>query len=210
MEHAREFYIDGKWVAPLSSETLAVINPATEEAIESIAMGGPDDVDVAVAAARAAFETVLADDARGAAGAARPDHRGLQGPRGRARRRHQPGDGRAALDGAAGPGRRRPRPPPHGPSRAGRVRLRGGDGHDAGRAGADRRVRADHALELAAEPDRLQGRPRPRRGLHHGAEAVRGRAVERHHLRRDPRRGRRARRGVQPGPRRRPNGRRRR
>ena len=57
MEHAREFYIDGKWVAPLSSETLAVINPATEEAIESIAMGGPDDVDVAVAAARAAFET---------------------------------------------------------------------------------------------------------------------------------------------------------
>ena len=57
MEHAREFYIDGKWVAPLSSETLAVINPATEETIESIAMGGPDDVDVAVAAARAAFET---------------------------------------------------------------------------------------------------------------------------------------------------------
>jgi len=57
VEHAREFYIDGKWVAPLSSETLAVINPATEEAIESIAMGGPDDVDVAVAAARAAFET---------------------------------------------------------------------------------------------------------------------------------------------------------
>ena len=51
MEHAREFYIDGKWVAPLSSETLAVINPATEAAIESIAMGGPDDVDVAVAAA---------------------------------------------------------------------------------------------------------------------------------------------------------------
>jgi aldehyde dehydrogenase (NAD+) len=57
VEHAREFYIDGKWVAPLSSDTLAVINPATEETIESIAIGGPDDVDVAVAAARAAFET---------------------------------------------------------------------------------------------------------------------------------------------------------
>ena len=57
MEHASQFYIDGKWVAPLTTETLAVINPATEEAIETIAMGGADDVDAAVAAAKAAFET---------------------------------------------------------------------------------------------------------------------------------------------------------
>jgi aldehyde dehydrogenase (NAD+) len=57
MEHAGQFYIDGKWVAPLTDETLAVINPATEEPIVSIAMGGPDDVDAAVAAAKAAFET---------------------------------------------------------------------------------------------------------------------------------------------------------
>jgi len=57
MDHAKQFYIDGAWVAPSTTETLAVINPATEEPIESIAMGGPDDVDAAVAAAKAAFET---------------------------------------------------------------------------------------------------------------------------------------------------------
>jgi len=57
MEHAKQFYIDGSWVQPLTDETLAVVNPATEEPIESIAMGGPDDVDAAVAAATRAFET---------------------------------------------------------------------------------------------------------------------------------------------------------
>ena len=57
MDHARQFYIDGRWVAPLTSDTLDVINPATEEPIATIAMGGADDVDAAVAAAKAAFET---------------------------------------------------------------------------------------------------------------------------------------------------------
>ncbi|MCU1501981.1 MAG: ald [Ilumatobacteraceae bacterium] len=60
MDHARQFYINGEWVAPISSETLEVINPATEEVIESIAMGGIADVDAAVAAAKAAFETFSA------------------------------------------------------------------------------------------------------------------------------------------------------
>jgi len=57
VEHARQFYIGGTWVAPLTSETLDVINPATEQAITSIAMGSAEDVDAAVAAARKAFET---------------------------------------------------------------------------------------------------------------------------------------------------------
>src|SRR5215469_6106869 len=57
MEHAQEFYINGKWVSPVGTDTLDVINPATEEAITKIAMGGPEDVDAAVAAAKAAFET---------------------------------------------------------------------------------------------------------------------------------------------------------
>ena len=57
MDHAKQFYVNGKWIEPVSTDTLDVINPATEEAIETIAMGGPADVDVAVAAARSAFET---------------------------------------------------------------------------------------------------------------------------------------------------------
>src|SRR5260221_12391155 len=57
VEPARQFYIGGTWVAPLTSETIDVINPATEEAITSIAMGSEQDVDAAVAAARSAFET---------------------------------------------------------------------------------------------------------------------------------------------------------
>ena len=57
MDHAKQFYINGQWVEPHTTDTLAVINPATEQPIESIAMGGPEDVDDAVAAAKAAFET---------------------------------------------------------------------------------------------------------------------------------------------------------
>jgi aldehyde dehydrogenase (NAD+) len=57
MDHVKQFYIDGQWVAPRTKDTLDVINPATEEPIESIAMGGPEDVDAAVAAAKKAFET---------------------------------------------------------------------------------------------------------------------------------------------------------
>ncbi len=57
MSNRQKFYINGEWVASSTGETLEVINPATEEPIDSIAMGGPADVDAAVAAASAAFET---------------------------------------------------------------------------------------------------------------------------------------------------------
>ncbi len=52
-----QFYIDGQWVQPSTSQTLDVINPATEQSIGRIAMGAKADVDRAVAAARKAFET---------------------------------------------------------------------------------------------------------------------------------------------------------
>ena len=56
MSNRQKFYINGEWVEPSTSETLDVINPATEEPIDAIAMGGAADVDKAVAAAKAAFE----------------------------------------------------------------------------------------------------------------------------------------------------------
>ncbi len=49
-------YIAGRWVLPATStETFEVINPATEEVAARIALCGPDDVELAVAAARTAF-----------------------------------------------------------------------------------------------------------------------------------------------------------
>ncbi len=56
-EKALKFYIDGAWVEPSTTDRLEVINPATERPIATIALGGLQDVDRAVAAARRAFET---------------------------------------------------------------------------------------------------------------------------------------------------------
>jgi aldehyde dehydrogenase (NAD+) len=51
-----QFYIDGKWVDPVTPKTANVINPATEEVAGRISLGSADDVDNAVAAAKAAFD----------------------------------------------------------------------------------------------------------------------------------------------------------
>ena len=57
MKDPRQFYIDGKWVAPTQPRDFPVINPATEEQIATISLGSAADVDTAVAAAKRAFET---------------------------------------------------------------------------------------------------------------------------------------------------------
>lgn len=50
-------YINGAWVAPATStDTVNAVNPATEEVCAVVAVCGPDDVDRAVSAARAAFD----------------------------------------------------------------------------------------------------------------------------------------------------------
>ena len=49
-----KFFINGEWIEP-DRPTLEVINPATEEAFATIAMGTAEDVDAAAKAARAAF-----------------------------------------------------------------------------------------------------------------------------------------------------------
>jgi aldehyde dehydrogenase (NAD+) len=52
-----QLYIDGQWVASSSGETIEVENPATEEIVGVIPAGTAADVDKAVTAAQAAFET---------------------------------------------------------------------------------------------------------------------------------------------------------
>jgi len=53
----RGFYINGTWIEPAGLEVEAVVNPATEEAIAEILMAGELQVNEAVAAAKAAFQT---------------------------------------------------------------------------------------------------------------------------------------------------------
>jgi aldehyde dehydrogenase (NAD+) len=55
MSHAASFYIDGRWVEPSSATGFDVIDPATEQVVERLAMGDARDVDRAVAAARRAL-----------------------------------------------------------------------------------------------------------------------------------------------------------
>lgn len=57
MSNRTKFYINGRWVAPSTGETLDVINPATELPIGPVAMGGAEDVNQAVDAAYEVFET---------------------------------------------------------------------------------------------------------------------------------------------------------
>jgi aldehyde dehydrogenase (NAD+) len=54
MREMLQFYIDGKWVDPVTPNTLDVINPATEALCGRISLGSAADVDLAVAAAKRA------------------------------------------------------------------------------------------------------------------------------------------------------------
>ena len=57
MENKKNFYIDGKWVAPKSKQEIKVINPATEEHCAVISLGNKEDIDYAVSSAKKAYST---------------------------------------------------------------------------------------------------------------------------------------------------------
>lgn len=54
-------YIDGKWVKGKEGKTFETINPTNEKPIVAVHEAGPDDVDLAVAAARKALNGVWAE-----------------------------------------------------------------------------------------------------------------------------------------------------
>ena len=58
MSHNMQFFIDGAWVDPITPQAIEVIDPSTEEAFTRISGGSAADVDKAVAAAKAAFESL--------------------------------------------------------------------------------------------------------------------------------------------------------
>ncbi|MCK6554183.1 aldehyde dehydrogenase family protein [Candidatus Binatia bacterium] len=57
MQECLKFYINGEWVPPVTPKTMDVSDPATEAVIGRISLGSAADVDRAVTAAAAAFES---------------------------------------------------------------------------------------------------------------------------------------------------------
>ena len=57
VSRTHKILIDGKWVGAASGKTFPTFNPATGEILSHVAEGGREDIDRAVKAARAAFET---------------------------------------------------------------------------------------------------------------------------------------------------------
>ena len=55
----KNFYINGKWVAPKNQKDIIVINPSTEKSCAVISLGGKDDVNAAVTAAKNALKVGL-------------------------------------------------------------------------------------------------------------------------------------------------------
>jgi aldehyde dehydrogenase (NAD+) len=78
MQNRDQLYIDGRWTAPAGSKTIAVVSPSTEEPIGRVPEGSPQDVDAAVAAARAAFDGWAATPPAERAGFLAKIHEGLK------------------------------------------------------------------------------------------------------------------------------------
>ena len=57
MIEKKNFYINGSWVAPKNQKDIQVINPATEKSCAIISLGGKEDINDAVLAAKEAFKT---------------------------------------------------------------------------------------------------------------------------------------------------------
>ena len=53
-----DLFIDGKWVKPKSGKYFKSINPANEEVLAEVAHADADDIDLAIKAARKAYDTV--------------------------------------------------------------------------------------------------------------------------------------------------------
>src|SRR5258708_32515111 len=54
--YSSQMFINGEWVASKSAKTFPVYDPSTEEVIAQVPAASADDVNRAVAAAKAAFE----------------------------------------------------------------------------------------------------------------------------------------------------------
>ena len=172
MSHNLQFYIDGAWVDPVTPNPFDVIDPSTEDAFAQISLGSKADVDKAVAAAKRAFQTfgfseveerlellqrIVATYKKRSSDLSLAVSREMGAPRQFALE-SQVGIGLAHLTKIV--------------ETLKSYEFRQAKGSHLVVKEPIGVVGADHAVELAAQPDHLQGRPGARRRLHHGAEAV--------------------------------------
>ena len=59
---AEKMFINGNWVDSVSGDHILTVNPATGEALAEVPRGKKEDVDLAVAAAKQAFESPVWSD----------------------------------------------------------------------------------------------------------------------------------------------------
>ena len=110
MREYSKFYIGGEWVEPVSAgRTIDVDDSATEEVVGRVPEGNAADVDAAVAAARAAFESWSSTPVDVRAKYLRDISAALAGQVGRPRRRDLVGGRFPQGHGRDGPGRSRRR-----------------------------------------------------------------------------------------------------
>ena len=57
MLNKRKFYINGRWIDPNEPNDFKVINPCNENPFAIISLGSKEDTDIAVKAAKDAFES---------------------------------------------------------------------------------------------------------------------------------------------------------
>ena len=57
MKEEHRFYINGEWMNSSSNELIEIENPSTEEVIGTISAGTREDIDLAVASAKNAFQS---------------------------------------------------------------------------------------------------------------------------------------------------------
>src|SRR3954452_12632027 len=60
MKQFPHLYIDGRWTEPIEPRNVELVDPTREEVFARVAMGTAADADLAVAAARRAFESFSA------------------------------------------------------------------------------------------------------------------------------------------------------
>lgn len=184
---------------PLYQDTIAVVNPVDEQVIAHVPHGNGRGRRCGGTGRARRLPRLGRDPARRTRSPAHRAGRRAGRPQGRTGRDHH---GRAGITAAA------VADGPRGGARAGGrlvrrtgrpARLRGADRQLHRAAGAGRGGRRDHPLELPAPPDRRQGRPRARRGLHRRPQARRGHPAHRPALRGSHGGGRTAARRLQPG-----------